>query len=187
MDIDAAIAVVRQKAQNYLHRQGRLRSKPGESEASKIEELEGEIEYHVKDIVLYKLDVKGYKKDLKQAKTKIQHLTGSTSSASSATEGSTTMGPGSGSKSPFDNNANVRPGISPQSSTSTVPQLTMSTTSDSMDFQPVSPAKAESGLGRGMGGGVKGLRVRTYTPTGSPRESPAGTPRKERTGFDFEM
>ena len=48
----------------------------------RIAQLESEIDYHVKDIVLYKLDVKGYKKDIKRANAKIQRLQGLSSTDS---------------------------------------------------------------------------------------------------------
>lgn len=46
-----------------------------ESPEQQIKRLQKEIDYHVQDIVLYKLDVKGYRKDLKRANAKIKKLT----------------------------------------------------------------------------------------------------------------
>ncbi|KAJ9647249.1 hypothetical protein H2199_002236 [Coniosporium tulheliwenetii] len=46
----------------------------------RIKQLEREIDYHVRDIILYKMDVRGYKKDLKQAASQIDKLLSSTSS-----------------------------------------------------------------------------------------------------------
>ncbi|EON65205.1 hypothetical protein W97_04442 [Coniosporium apollinis CBS 100218] len=45
----------------------------------RIKQLEREIDYHVRDIILYKMDVRGYKKDLKQAASQIDKLLSVTS------------------------------------------------------------------------------------------------------------
>ncbi|QDS71474.1 hypothetical protein FKW77_004215 [Venturia effusa] len=73
-DIDAAIMEVRKRAQEFLRSQKRREENLLATRAVRIEELQQEIDYHVKDIVLYKLDVKGYKKDLKRAQTKLARL-----------------------------------------------------------------------------------------------------------------
>jgi chromosome segregation ATPase len=78
LNIEEAIAEVRLKFERRMAKEAE-----GDDEEAgdtlapedKIERLEKEIEYHVKDIVLYKLDVKGYRKDLKRAKEKIAALT----------------------------------------------------------------------------------------------------------------
>lgn len=46
-----------------------------ESPEQQIQRLQREVDYHVQDIVLYKLDVRGYKKDIKRANAKIKKLT----------------------------------------------------------------------------------------------------------------
>ena len=77
LNIDEAITEVRlkferKKAKEESGETGEEREE--KDPQTRIQELEKEIEYHVKDIVLYKLDVKGYRKDLKRAKEKIAAL-----------------------------------------------------------------------------------------------------------------
>lgn len=85
VEVDAAIMEVREKAQEFLRSQKRREDDPTSTRAVRIEELQQEIDYHVKDIVLYKLDVKGYKKDLRRAQTKLVRLEGICSSKDSNT------------------------------------------------------------------------------------------------------
>ena len=84
MDVDGAVAQIRAKAEAALRdEKDKAKDKPSydgaeygddDSDEAKINELEREVEYHLKDIVLYKLDVKGYKKDLRKAQTRIHEL-----------------------------------------------------------------------------------------------------------------
>jgi len=74
VEVDTAILEVRKKAQEFLRQQKRRDEDLNSTRAVRMEELQQEIDYHVKDIVLYKLDVKGYKKDLKRAQAKLQRL-----------------------------------------------------------------------------------------------------------------
>jgi chromosome segregation ATPase len=86
LNIEEAIAEIRLKFERKKAKEAEQNAEKEEDEEkdlkTKIGELEKEIEYHVKDIVLYKLDVKGYRKDLKRAKEKIAILSdASTTSA----------------------------------------------------------------------------------------------------------
>lgn len=72
-EINQATARVRSKVQDVVLHSADESSFPTDP-LSCIEKLEKEIQYHVQDIVLYKMDVKGYKKDLKRANAKIERL-----------------------------------------------------------------------------------------------------------------
>ncbi|KAL9096296.1 MAG: hypothetical protein Q9165_001293 [Trypethelium subeluteriae] len=75
VDIDQILAEVQKKAHTSLAPPGthwKIETDP----ILRVEQLEKEIDYHVKDIVLYKLDVRGYKKDLKRANAKIRGIQG---------------------------------------------------------------------------------------------------------------
>jgi DNA repair exonuclease SbcCD ATPase subunit len=82
-ELEAAIAVVKARAEAYVREQHGAEGSDdrGEQEgneeekAKKLGDLQREIEYYLNDIVLYKLDVKGYKKDLRKAERKIKELT----------------------------------------------------------------------------------------------------------------
>ncbi|KAF2429584.1 hypothetical protein EJ08DRAFT_269688 [Tothia fuscella] len=156
MNLEAAIDEVRARAQHYMDKQTDLHLLGAKvaNPAQRARELEEEVEYHVKDIVLYKLDVKGYKKDLKRAQAKIQQLTEqnphSKASSFSIREG--------------------RPSVSSQSSTSTVPQVTFGG-----DGEPTTLRIAEIR--------TNGLGAQAYTPSGSPMGSPGISPSKEKRFF----
>jgi chromosome segregation ATPase len=164
VNLDAAINEVRAKAQHYIAHQTAQQGKEDKSDPhQRVKELEQEVEYHVKDIVLYKLDVKGYKKDLKRAQAKIQQLSGGNSESSSPQKTFRTS----------IVSLEARPSISSRSSSSTVPQLTTSSTLD--DCVPTTPRTEHARGGR--------LSVMTYTPSGTPGGSPAVSPRKEKKSF----
>jgi hypothetical protein len=172
VEVDMAIAEVRRKAQEFLRRQKRRDEELDNLPSLRIQELEQEIDYHVKDIVLYKLDVKGYKKDLKRAQAKIQKMSEpSLLSTFAARE--------------------TRPSVSSQSSGSTAPQFGMSSAlSDGESGSALkevvsansSPTKNEREEMRERN---RRLSVHAYTPSGSPRESPATSPRNEKKVFNF--
>ncbi|KAL9080303.1 MAG: hypothetical protein Q9157_000890 [Trypethelium eluteriae] len=75
-DMDKILAEVQDKAHTSLAPPSTPHWKIETDPIRRIEQLEKEIDYHVNDIVLYKLDVKGYKKDLKHANAKIQTIQG---------------------------------------------------------------------------------------------------------------
>ncbi|KAF1808370.1 hypothetical protein P152DRAFT_462644 [Eremomyces bilateralis CBS 781.70] len=78
-DLAASIAEVQARVQDMITstESGTTYNAPYQTETDpmkRIAQLEKEIDYHLKDIVLYKLDVKGYRKDLRRANSKIQKL-----------------------------------------------------------------------------------------------------------------
>jgi chromosome segregation ATPase len=159
VEVDTAIVEVRKKAQEFLRQQKRRDEDLNATRTVRIEELQQEIDYHVKDIVLYKLDVKGYKKDLKRAQTKLQRLEGIYSH-------------GNGVMSQFsskDFNA-TRAGVSSQNSDNSAPQVSTAEILSDGDITP--PREQRRG---------KRLSVLAYSPDGSP----AASPRKETRGFNF--
>ncbi|KAI9685426.1 MAG: hypothetical protein M1822_004557 [Bathelium mastoideum] len=83
MDIAQTMADVREKARSSVA-PADTKEEAATDPLQRIEQLEREIDYHVKDIVLYKLDVKGYKKDIRTANVKIQRLQGSSTKSSPA-------------------------------------------------------------------------------------------------------
>jgi chromosome segregation ATPase len=159
VEVDTAILEVRKKAQEFLRNQTRRDEDLSSTRAVRIEELQQEIDYHVKDIVLYKLDVKGYKKDLKRAQTKLQRL-----------EAIYSNGNGNGLLSQFSAKE-ARPSVSSQGSDQVMPMTEV------LSDGEYSPPRAER---RG-----KRLSVHAYSSSGSPRESPAASPRKEKRQFNF--
>jgi hypothetical protein len=96
VDLEEATVLVQERARAFLkdceeekdktsYRRSLISSSDGsggtetpEDEAvrlrTRIQKLESEIDYYLKDIVLYKLDVKGYKKDLKKAEKRIRDM-----------------------------------------------------------------------------------------------------------------
>ena len=71
--VDQALEEIQTKAHDGLTAPG-TKWEVNSNPAERIEQLEREINYYIKDIILYKLDVKGYKKDIKRANAKIQRL-----------------------------------------------------------------------------------------------------------------
>ncbi|KAF2400047.1 hypothetical protein EJ06DRAFT_44420 [Trichodelitschia bisporula] len=90
VDIEHEMGGVRGRAAAQLRAEGEKEGEVGDAERAR--RLEAEVEYHVQDVVLYKLDVRGYKKDLKRAERRIRELEGkfvekSGGSATSSREG----------------------------------------------------------------------------------------------------
>ena len=208
MDVDGAVAQIRAKAEAALRdEKDKAKAKPsydgaeygdGDGDDARIKELEREVEYHLKDIVLYKLDVKGYKKDLRKAQTRIQELeqwaraNGAPPTARDhPPNGTLVNGDGPltpprqrpGEKQTFrtpaqyhqpvqpptmEHEMEQRPSISSQSSDGTVPALSLSSTVT--EGSPETP-KAELGVAVALKVphmGKGSVQPETYQPNGSP-------------------
>ena len=155
-NVKKAMADVQANAEKHVANE--LYPDPSRTPEYRVEELEQEIKYHLKDIVLYKLDVKGYKKDLKRAQAKIKQLT----------EAAALHYP--------SDSLEARPSISSQSSSSTVPQLSSAGTASESE---VPTPTASAGV---AANGVRHI-VQAWTPNVSPRASPMNTPMRERKAF----
>lgn len=162
VEVDHAIMEVRKKAREFLRQQKRREEDPSATRTVRIEELQQEIDYHVKDIVLYKLDVKGYKKDLKRAQSKLQRL-----------EAIYSHGNGLMSQYSSKDSNTTRPSVSSRDSENSVPHVAsrVANGSDVLSDEEISP----SGQRRGKRASVY------YSPDGSPLSSPM----KERRGMNF--
>ncbi|TID14070.1 hypothetical protein E2P81_ATG07139 [Venturia nashicola] len=161
VDVDTAVMEVRKRAQEFLRSQKRREGDPTVTRALRIEELQQEIDYHVKDIILYKLDVKGYKKDLKRAQTKLARLE---------------VFPGHGlmSQYSFNDSNTTRRSMSPTDSEKMVAQAVgeMAYGNDVLSTdEEVSPLRQERGS----------IASVYYSPDGSP----ASTPEKEKKGLNL--
>lgn len=210
MDVDGAVAQIRQKAELAL-KEGAEKSKPSydgadyDDEEKKIRDLEREVEYYLKDIVLYKLDVKGYKKDLRKAQARIQELehrarlngcpevdrdkrSGSgTPSTPPQQMGEQTL------RTPLqyhqlvqpltkEQEAEQRPSISSQSSSSTGPGMSMGSTGT--EGSPETP-RAELGVAVALK--VPATGKGNVAPHGLETYQPRGSPVKRRPGAGLNM
>lgn len=163
VEVDTAIIEVRKRAQEFLRSQKRRENDPTLTRAVRIEELQQEIDYHVKDIVLYKLDVKGYKKDLKRAQTKLARL-----------EGIYSHGNGLMSQYSSKDSHTARPSISSRDSENSVAQA-VGGIANGNDVLSTDEEVSPSGKRRGRVPSVY------YSPDGSPVSSP----QQEKRGFNF--
>ncbi|RDI84212.1 hypothetical protein Vi05172_g5848 [Venturia inaequalis] len=163
VEVDSTIMEVRKRAREFLGSEKRKGDDPAATRASRVKELEQEIDYHVKDIILYKLDVKGYKKDLKRAQTKLARLEGIYSHGNSLV----------GQYSSKDSSA-TRRSISSRDSESSVDQAVGGMTHGN-DFESTDEEASPSGRKTGRIASVY------YSPDGSPLSSP----KTETKGFNF--
>lgn len=165
VEVDTAIMQVRKRAQEFLRSQKRRDDDDDDSTATdalRVEELEQEIDYHVKDIILYKLDVKGYKKDVKRAQMKLARLEGICSHENGLT-----------SQNSIKDYSAKRPSISSGDSENSVAQAVGGVTHEndaSSTDEEVSPSAKKMG--------------RVASVYYSPDASPASSPKKEKKGFN---
>ncbi|KIV99824.1 hypothetical protein, variant [Verruconis gallopava] len=180
LNIEEAITEVRLKFERRKAREqaGEFSDESGDTAtdpAVRIAQLEKEIEYHVKDIVLYKLDVKGYRKDLKRAKEKIAALTEAANAATTAST-ATVVAENTNHQSPSPpSQEHGRPDMSRESSSTSVPQLSPSTTRDpgaaSSDNESLGPATPSITTALQVQLPVRHI-VTAWSPGVSPRSTP---------------
>ena len=143
----------------------------------RIEQLEKEIEYHVNDIVLYKLDVKGYKKDIRRANAKIQRLQG-LSTRTSPNSGSISGSHRNSSNAPISASSQSQPLPEwPEPSPTTglgilPPQLGMHRPPRTDSLPPPSPFPNNSSSNVSLGPPPLFDNVLNRSPSGSPSVSP---------------
>lgn len=206
MDVESAIQQIRQKAESAL-KEGKDK-KPSydgvdyDDEEKRIRELEREVEYYLKDIVLYKLDVKGYKKDLRKTQSRIQELEQRARANGcphvdkpSANGNAPSTPPQQNAKqvlrppmqfhhpvqAPHETDAEQRPSISSQSSDSTAPGMSVGSTGT--EGSPETP-RAELGVAVALKVPATG---RVVGAGGPESYQPKGSPVRKRTGMGLAM